>query len=79
MNQAFIPPFLYLRGIFSVFQVSQIRDFFFSVLGLKLRAFTLNHPTNSIFVKCFSRQDLRNYLPRLAWNLNPPELGLLSS
>jgi hypothetical protein len=29
--------------------------FFFEVLGLKLRIFTLSHPTHSIFVEGFSR------------------------
>jgi hypothetical protein len=29
--------------------------FFFSVLGLQLRAFTLSHSTSPIFVKGFSR------------------------
>jgi hypothetical protein len=32
--------------------------FFFAVLGLELRAFTLSHSTSPIFVKGFSRQGL---------------------
>jgi hypothetical protein len=32
--------------------------FFFLGLGLELRAFTLSHSTNPIFVKGFSRQGL---------------------
>jgi hypothetical protein len=32
-----------------------VLSFFFSVLGLELRAFTLSHSTSPIFVKGFSR------------------------
>jgi hypothetical protein len=53
--------------------------FFFVVLGLELRAFTLSHPTSPIFVKGFLRQGLENYFPGLASNYDPPDLCLLSS
>jgi hypothetical protein len=48
-------------------------------MGLKLRAFTLSHSTNPIFVKGFSRYGFMNYLPWLAWNRDPPDLCHLSS
>jgi hypothetical protein len=35
--------------------------------------------TSPIFEKGFSRQDLTNYLPGLAFNLDPSDLCLLSS
>jgi hypothetical protein len=44
------------------------------VLGFELRADTLSHSTSP-----FSRQSLKNCLPRLASNCNPPDLYLLSS
>jgi hypothetical protein len=45
--------------------------FFFAVLGLELRAYTLSHST-SPFV-------LGNYLPWLASNHDPPDLCLLNT
>jgi hypothetical protein len=51
--------------------------FFFLVLGLELRAYTLSHST-SLFVKGFLELG-SHYLPRLALNRNPPDLCLLSS
>jgi hypothetical protein len=54
-------------------------SFFFLILGLELRAFTLSHSTHPIFVKGFSRQGLLSYLPRLALNCSSPDLCLLSS
>jgi hypothetical protein len=63
-------------GIFSIFVLFH---FVFSVLGLKLRAFTLSHSTSPIFVKDFSRQGLADYLPGVALNHDPPDLCLLSN
>jgi hypothetical protein len=48
--------------------------FFFVVLELELRAFTLSHSTSPIFVK-----GPANYLPGLALNCHPPDLCFLSS
>jgi hypothetical protein len=59
--------------------VTHMPTFFFPVLGLELRTFTLSHSTSPIFVKGFSRLGLVNYLPGLASNLDPPDLCLLSS
>jgi hypothetical protein len=53
--------------------------FFFVVLGLELRAYTLNHSTSHFLWWFFSRQGLTNYLPRLASNVNPPHIYFLSS
>jgi hypothetical protein len=39
----------------------------------------LSHSTSPIFVKSFLRKGLLNYLPRLASNLDPPDLCFLSS
>jgi hypothetical protein len=52
---------------------------FFEALELELRAFTLRHSTSPIFVKDFQDKVSRNYLPRLALNLDPHDLYLLSS
>jgi hypothetical protein len=53
--------------------------FFFSVLGLELRAFTLSHSASSIFVMGFFEiGSSQSYLPGLAWNFDPPDLCLLS-
>jgi hypothetical protein len=52
--------------------------FFFLVLGLELRAYTLSYST-SPFLVIFLRYSLENYLPWLASNHNPPDLCLLSS
>jgi hypothetical protein len=41
-------------------------QFFFSVLGFELRAYTLGHEIGSV-----------NYLPGLASNRDPPDLCLL--
>jgi hypothetical protein len=56
------------------------KNFFlkFAVLGLELRAFTFSHYTRPIFVKgCFEIRS--QYFPRLALNLDPPDLCFLSS
>jgi hypothetical protein len=58
---------------------TNVSIFFFVVLGLELRAFTLGHSTSPIFVKGFSRDGLTNYLARLDLNHDPPNLCLLSS
>jgi hypothetical protein len=42
--------------------------FFFAVLGLELRAYTLSHSTSPFLVVVFSRQGLANYL--LGWLRN---------
>jgi hypothetical protein len=52
--------------------------FFFEVLRLELRAFTLSHSTSPIFVEGFSRKGLENYLPELALNHYPRDLCLCS-
>jgi hypothetical protein len=52
-----------------VFEIS-LFFFFFAVLGLELRTFTLSHSISPIFV---------NYLPGLALNLNSPNLSLPSN
>jgi hypothetical protein len=44
------------------------RLFFFSVLGFKLRAYTLSHATRP-----FLREGPMNYLPWLASNCDPPD------
>jgi hypothetical protein len=44
------------------------------MLRFELRAYTLSHSTSP-----FLREGLTNYLPRLALNLGPPDLCLLSS
>jgi uncharacterized membrane protein SirB2 len=50
------------------------------VLGFELRAYTLSHSTSPFFVMAFFlREGLLNYLLRLASNLNPPDLCILSS
>jgi hypothetical protein len=51
----------------------------FAVLGFELRAYTVSHSTSPILRWVFSREDLANYLSRLASNLVPPYLCLLSS
>jgi hypothetical protein len=53
--------------------------FFFAVLRLELRAYTLSHSTSPIFVKGFQDRVLQNYLPRLASNCDPPEICPLRS
>jgi hypothetical protein len=52
--------------------------FFFPVLGLKLRAYTLSHSTSPFFCDGLFNWVL-NYLPQLASNHDPPDLCLLSS
>jgi hypothetical protein len=46
--------------------------FFFVVLGLELRTYTLSYSTSRFVI-------FLDYLPRLASNCNPPDLCLLSS
>jgi hypothetical protein len=54
--------------------------FVFGVLGFELRDYTLSHSTSPFSnVKFFSRWGLKNYLPRLTSNGDPPDLCLLSS
>jgi hypothetical protein len=58
-----------------------VRYFFlylFALPGLEFRAFTLSHST-SPFCDGFFEIESQNYLPRLAWNCDLPDLGLLSS
>jgi hypothetical protein len=46
--------FIYLFTYLLIF-LFHLGFFFFSVLGLEHRAFTLSHSTNPIFAKSFSR------------------------
>jgi hypothetical protein len=50
--------------------------FFFVVLGLELRAYTLSHSTSPFLEKGFL---IKKPLPGLASNCDPPDLCLLSS
>jgi hypothetical protein len=49
------------------------------VLGFEPRVYTLSHSTSLFCEGYFLRQGLKNYLPGLALNLDPPDLCLLSS
>jgi hypothetical protein len=51
----------------------------FAVLGFELKVHPLSHSTSLFLCWVFSRKSLVNYLPRLALNLNPPDLCLLNS
>jgi hypothetical protein len=55
--------------------------FFFAFLGLELRAYTLSHSTSPAFLcdGIFRDRVTQTILPRLALNLDPPDLCLLSS
>jgi hypothetical protein len=54
--------------------------FFFALLGLELRAYTLSHSPSPFFVIGFFRdRGSWNYLPRMASNHDPPDLCLLNS
>jgi hypothetical protein len=53
--------------------------FFFVVLGLELRAYTLSHCTSPFLLRIFRDRVSWNYLPRLALNYDPLDLCLLSS
>jgi hypothetical protein len=55
-----------------------IQDFF-SILGLELRAYTLDHSTSPFLWKVFQDRVSQNYLPRLTSHLNPLDLCFLSS
>jgi hypothetical protein len=48
-------------------------------LEFELRAFTLSHSTALFCVGFFCTRVSQNYLPRLASNLDPPDLCLLSN
>jgi hypothetical protein len=52
---------------------------YFCGLGVWTQSLHLETLHQPFFVKGFSRQDLSNYLPRLASNCCPPDLCLLSS
>jgi hypothetical protein len=52
--------------------VGEVVRFFFAVLGFELRAFT-----SPFLGWVFLRYGLMKYLPRLALNLDPPDLSLL--
>jgi hypothetical protein len=52
---------------------------FFALLGLELGAYTLSHSVRPLLYWIFLRKGLVKYLPRIASNLNPPELCLISS
>jgi hypothetical protein len=72
-------------GLFYGFSLQILFFLFLSVLGFKLRAFTLSSPpalfvwSVCVCVKGFSRYGLANYVPRLVSNCDPPDLSLLSS
>jgi hypothetical protein len=51
----------------------------FAVLGLELRAYTLSYSTCLFLVMGVLEIGFANYLPRLALNLDSPDLCLLSS
>jgi hypothetical protein len=53
--------------------------FFFMVLGLELRAYTLSHFTSPFFVIEFFEIGSQKLFARLALNSNSPDLCLLSS
>jgi hypothetical protein len=53
--------------------------YFFAVLGLELRAYTLSHSTSPFLWRFFSKEGLLNYLPGWALNNDPSDLCLLSS
>jgi hypothetical protein len=53
--------------------------FFFSVLGLELRAFTVSPSSSPVFVKGFSRYGLKELFDQSISELHPPDLCLLSS
>jgi hypothetical protein len=53
-------------------------DFFFSVLRLDLRAYTLTHSTSPIFVKGFSEIGSYELFAQAGLKRDPPVLCLLS-
>jgi hypothetical protein len=52
---------------------------FFAVIGFETRAYTLSHSTSPIFGMGFFKIESQELFARLASNLNPPDLCLLSS
>jgi hypothetical protein len=65
-------------SIFRFFSFSLF--FFFVVLGLELRGYTLNHSNSSFFVIGFFQDGVSwNYLSRLTLNCDSHDLCLLSS
>jgi hypothetical protein len=54
---------------------SHLFFFFNVVLGFELMCYTLSHSTSPFFCWVFPRQSLANYLPKLVWNWDPPDLS----
>jgi hypothetical protein len=75
-----------LSHIFNLKSVSHLSKknlvtffFFFAVLGLELRTYTLSHSTSPFLWWIFQDRVSWTILPRLALNLDPPDRCLLSS